>query len=62
MKHLAYKLYYIRVDNSKYTGSWENDKANGYGKLIHEDGDIYEGDWVNDKANGFGVYTHSNGA
>lgn len=38
------------------------DKANGFGKLIHADGDIYEGNWMNDKANGEGVYLHSNGA
>jgi hypothetical protein len=39
-----------------------NDKANGFGKLFHADGDIYEGEWKDDKANGNGTYTHSNGA
>lgn len=55
-------LKFNRVDGSKYEGNWENDKANGSGKLIHEDGDIYEGNWFNDKANGFGLYIHTNGA
>lgn len=37
-----------------YEGYWENDMANGKGRLIHSDGDIYEGDWLNDKAHGYG--------
>ena len=43
-------------------GNWLNDKANGYGKLFHADGDLYEGEWLEDKANGRGMYTHANGA
>ena len=39
-----------------------NNQANGYGRLIHSDGDVYLGYWANDKANGFGVYTHLDGA
>jgi hypothetical protein len=30
-------------DGSKYEGQWQNDKANGQGKLVHADGDVYEG-------------------
>lgn len=30
-------------DGSKYVGNWENDRANGEGKLYHASGDIYEG-------------------
>ena len=30
-------------DGSKYEGYWDNDTANGYGRLIHSDGDAYEG-------------------
>lgn len=37
-------------------------KANGFGKFYHVDGDIYEGEWSEDKANGHGVYYHVNGA
>ena len=36
--------------------------ANGYGRLIHSDGDVYEGEWNNDKAEGKGTYYHSDGA
>jgi hypothetical protein len=36
--------------------------ANGYGRLVHAEGDVYEGEWEDDKANGFGVYTHFNGS
>ena len=27
--------------------------ANGYGRLVHAEGDVYEGEWTEDKANGF---------
>ena len=36
--------------------------ANGYGRLVHAEGDVYEGEWLDDKANGHGVYTHFNGS
>lgn len=36
--------------------------ANGYGRLIHADGDAYQGQWLNDKAHGIGIYYHLNGA
>jgi len=36
--------------------------ANGYGRLIHSDGDVYEGEWLNDKADGKGNYIHMDGA
>lgn len=36
--------------------------ANGYGRLIHADGDAYEGEWKNDKAHGKGKYIHLDGA
>lgn len=36
------------ADGSKYVGNWENDRANGEGKLYHASGDIYEGFWKND--------------
>ena len=35
-------------------GQWENDKAHGFGRFEHTDGDIYEGNWLNDKAHGKG--------
>lgn len=30
-------------DGSKYDGTWKDDMANGYGRLIHSDGDYYQG-------------------
>jgi hypothetical protein len=26
-----------------YEGEWKEDKANGYGILVHPDGDVYKG-------------------
>ena len=36
-------------------GQWENDKAHGFGRFEHTDGDIYEGNWLVDKAHGRGA-------
>ena len=41
---------------------WKDDKANGQGKLFHNDGDIYEGQWLDEKAEGAGTYLYANGA
>lgn len=30
-------------DGAKYEGQWKENKACGYGKFFHVDGDIYEG-------------------
>ena len=32
-------------DSTRYEGQWQNDKAEGKGKLFHADGDVYTGDW-----------------
>lgn len=45
----------------RYVGYWKDDKASGYGKLFHADGDYYEGEWQDDKASGLGTYIHANG-
>ena len=45
-----------------YEGFWQDNKANGKGRLIHADGDVYDGHWKDDKAHGFGVYSHLDGA
>jgi hypothetical protein len=37
------------------------DKAQGYGRLFHSNGDVYFGDWKADKANGKGTYLHPDG-
>ena len=36
IKNLSYCLV-------EYNGNWENDKANGYGELISNNGDTYKG-------------------
>ena len=33
----------------------------GWGRLVHADGDVYEGEWENDMANGVGSYYHLDG-
>lgn len=43
-------------DGSMYEGMWKNDKANGWGRLIHATGDTYEGEWLNDMAHGLGFH------
>lgn len=42
--------------------TWLEDAANGYGRLIHADGDMYVGYWCNDKSSGYGEYYHLDGA
>jgi hypothetical protein len=54
--------YIFASSRIRYEGYWNNDKANGKGRLIHADGDVYVGDWVDDKAHGKGCYTHYDGA
>lgn len=43
---------FIWKDKSVYNGSFENNKATGFGELQHIDGDVYLGEWKDDKANG----------
>ena len=50
------------ADGSIYEGYWNNNIAEGKGRLIHSDGDDYDGDGVKGKAHGKGVYYHFNGA
>ena len=35
----------IWLDGATYEGSWKDNKAHGFGKFIHANGDIYEGYW-----------------
>ena len=34
----------IWPDGSMYEGWWQDNKANGRGRLIHADGDVYDGE------------------
>lgn len=39
-----------------------NDKANGEGKYIHNNGAMYQGFWKDDKQHGYGKETWPDGA
>lgn len=44
-----------------YWGNWENDKRNGFGTYVWEDGQKYEGQWKNDVRHGKGTVYFKNG-
>ncbi|EDP96325.1 glycosyltransferase family 39 protein [Kordia algicida OT-1] len=44
-----------------YTGAWENDKRNGFGTYLWEDGQKYEGFWKDDVRHGKGTVFFKNG-
>ena len=50
------------TDGTYYEGYWDNDKANGKGRLIHANGNVYEGDWKDDNKHGRGVFIYADGA
>ena len=43
-------------------GTWKNDKANGQGVFIYENGDRYEGNFLNSDKSGHGRYTFHDGS
>uniref|UniRef100_A0A452SK30 MORN repeat containing 2 n=1 Tax=Ursus americanus TaxID=9643 RepID=A0A452SK30_URSAM len=45
-----------------YTGSWKDDKMNGFGRLEHFSGAVYEGHFKDNMFHGLGTYTFPNGA
>ena len=51
-----------RIDNYFYTGECKNDKLEGYGVVIYENGDIYAGELKNNKRHGKGkmIYADDN--
>ncbi|MGH1384774.1 phospholipid carrier-dependent glycosyltransferase [Kordia sp.] len=44
-----------------YWGAWENDKRNGFGTYVWEDGQKYTGQWKNDVRHGKGTVSFKNG-
>lgn len=40
----------VWADGSRYEGFWKHGKQNGYGRLIHNEGDVYEGMWQDEQA------------
>ena len=45
-----------------YTGSWKDDKMNGFGRLEHFSGAVYEGQFKDNMFHGLGTYTFPTGA
>ena len=52
---------YYKNGNIRYEGDFINDKFEGNGKYIYEDGDYYIGEWKNDLKHGKGKYYYKNG-
>ncbi len=46
---------------SLYEGQFLNNKKQGLGRLIFENGETYEGNFKNDRLDGNGIYTYQNG-
>ena len=44
------------INSALYEGSWINNMATGYGRLIHGNGDVYTGYWFKNLAYGKGTY------
>lgn len=44
------------ADGSKFEGFWENDAANGLGRLQYQNGDYYEGNYICSIKEGEGIY------
>ena len=54
-------IYYYSNGNIKYDGEYVNDKAEGKGQYIWEDGKYYIGQWKNGLFHGKGIEYYSNG-
>ena len=52
---------YYSNGNIKYDGDWINDKYEGNGKYIWENGEYYIGQWKNGLSHGKGIEYYSNG-
>ena len=55
------ELCIITNGNLKYEGDFINDKANGYGKCIYENGEYYIGECKNGSRHGKGKIYYKNG-
>ena len=51
----------IKYANALYTGECKNNKRDGRGRVVFDDGAKYEGDWKDDKKNGHGTQYYRNG-
>ena len=50
------------MGESRYDGFFENDRLNGRGILLFENGDYYDGEWVDNRQEGFGEYHWADGS
>ena len=60
VKHGKGKLYYSNCQ-IKYDGDFANDKYDGYGKYVWENGENYIGEWSNGLRHGKEAVYESNG-
>ena len=63
IESLKMNLKYEKKNYNKdqYEGEYKNEKREGYGKYIWENGEYYIGQWLNDKENGKGIIYYKNG-
>lgn len=54
------KLWNLKKQKWVFDGLWANDKKNGYGVLLRDEG-VYEGNWVDDRMEGRGHMKWNNG-
>ena len=45
----------MEIWNFHGDGKWKFNKANGWGKFWHVDGDIFDGEWKDDMKSGKGM-------
>ena len=48
--------YFYSPSGHSYRGNWKDDKKDGFGKLVFDNGEIYEGEFLNDMKHGPGKY------
>ena len=51
----------IKYTTALCTGECKNNKKEGRGRIVFDDGVKYEGDWKDDKKNGHGTQYYKNG-
>ena len=50
----------LNPDGSKYMGMFKDEKFEGYGIYMWEDGDLYEGEFMDNQQHGIGRYYSNN--
>ena len=51
----------MNADKESYSGEWKQDKKEGKGVKVWNNGDKYDGEWKNDLREGKGTHCFSNG-